>query len=180
MSSVVPIALAVAGTASVLAGLVSLRRRARDRELGELVAVDAGPSRSLRSARYRLAGRPDAVRRRRDGSLAPIELKHRPAPRGAPYPSHVVQLEAYCLLLEEETARAPPFGILRYTDRDVRLPWDAMARRHVVELLAELRRPYDGRADPGPAKCGGCTWSGSCDASLARPAGPRHRARRTT
>lgn len=163
----VPVALAVAGAGLALAGLVSLRRRRADRALGPLEAIDAGRARTLRSARYRLVGRPDALRRARDGSLVPVELKHRPAPAGGPFRSHRVQLLAYCLLAEEETGRAPAFGLLRYRDRDVRLRWDRAARAELLAVLEEASGPYDGRADPSPGKCAGCRWSPECDASLA-------------
>lgn len=167
MNPLLPSILALAGVASLLAGATSLRRRARDRRLGELVAVDAGRPVTLRSPRYRLVGRPDLLRRRPDGSLVPVELKHRPAPSGRPFPSHVVQLGAYCLLLEESTGRPPPFGVLRYTDREVVVRWDEGTRTRVLGALDAVSGPYDGRADPSPAKCAGCVWSPSCDASLA-------------
>ncbi len=161
--------LAVLALGGLLAagGIVSLRRGRRDRRLGVLVAVDDGRSATLRSERYRLAGRPDALRRRPDGSLVPVELKHRPAPPRGPFPSHRVQLGAYCLLVEETTGRPPPFGILRYVDREVVVPWDAALRARVLATLAGATRAYDGRADPAPAKCAGCVWSPQCDASLA-------------
>lgn len=161
------VGLVAAGAAAVVAGAVSLRRRSRDRRLGVLVAADAGEPRTLRSERYRLVGRPDLLRRRPDGALVPIELKRRRAPPGGPYASHRLQLAAYCLLVEEETGRAPPFGVLRYADRSVTVPWDRAARAELFAFLDEVARPYDGRASPAPAKCAGCVWSPSCDASLA-------------
>lgn len=168
MNLSVALVLAVVGAATVLAGAGSLRHRSTERRLGELVAVDPGRAVTLRSARYHLVGRPDALRRRPDGTLVPVELKHRAAPRRGPFASHVVQLGAYCLLVEEATGRAPPFGILRYDDREVELPWDARLRAHVVTTVNAVLGPYDGRAEPSPAKCAGCPWSPSCDASLAR------------
>ncbi len=176
MIDLLPLGLLAAGLVVLFAGAVSLRRRSRDRRLGELVAADAGKPRTLRSERYRLVGRPDLLRRRPDGSLVPVELKSRPAPRDGPFASHRVQLAAYCLLVEEETGRPPPFGVLRYDDREFTIPWDGAARAEVLGLLRELRGRYDGRASPAPAKCAGCAWSPSCDASLA----DRYAARRAT
>jgi CRISPR-associated exonuclease Cas4 len=163
----VPVALAAVGLGLAVAGVAPLRRRQGDRALGSLEAIDAGRARTLRSVRYRLAGRPDALRRAPDGSLVPVELKHRPAPRRSPYRSHRIQLLAYCLLVEEETGRAPPFGVLRYRDRDVRLRWDRAARAELLSVLSEATAPYDGGADPSPGKCAGCRWAPGCDASLA-------------
>jgi CRISPR-associated exonuclease Cas4 len=159
--------LAVAGVVAVAAGALGLRRLRADRRWGALVAVDAGRPVTLRSERYRLAGRPDLVRRGPGGVLVPVELKSRPAPARGPFPSHLVQLAAYCLLIEETTGRAPPFGVLRYRDREVVVPYDTTARRRVLEARAGRIARYDGRATPSPAKCAGCPWSPSCDASLS-------------
>ncbi len=168
MIPLLPWLLLAAGVVAFAAGAVSLARGRAERRLGSLVSVDVGPSRALRSERYRLVGRPDAVRRRPDGTFVPVELKHRPYPAGGPFPSHTIQLAAYCLLLEEATGRAPAFGVLRYDDREVIVPWDAPLRRRLLALLVEVRAEYDGRADPAPAKCAGCSWSPECTASRAR------------
>lgn len=155
-------AIAVAAYAAA-----QLRRAGREARYGRLVAVDAGPGPSvpLRSERYRLAGRPDEVRARRDGRWIPVEWKTRDAPRNGPLPSHRLQLLAYCLLCEERTGLPPPYGVLRYGDgTEFRVPWNAAARRELLEVRAALDRPYDGRATPSPGKCGGCRWRSICDA----------------
>jgi len=177
---VAPLALGLAGVVATVAGAVSLRRRSADRRLGELVAIDAGRAATLRSTRYRLAGRPDVLLRAAGGTLLPVELKHRPAPAGGPFPSHLVQLGAYCLLVEEATGRSPPFGVLRYTDREVRVAWDPGLRARVVGTVARVRERYDGRADPAPGKCRRCVWSDRCDASLATDGHRSQPARRVT
>lgn len=175
MSLLVAVALALVGVVTAAAGLASLRRRSAERRSGELVAIDAGAAVTLRSERYRLVGRPDELRRRRGGAVIPVELKHRPAPRGRPFPSHLVQLGAYCLLVEEVVGRPPPHGVLRYRDGEVVVPWDRATRAAVLSALEASTAPYDGRADPSPAKCASCRWSPVCDASWtpkgsARPA----------
>jgi CRISPR-associated exonuclease Cas4 len=162
------VALLLAAGGVVGAAWASRELLARRRELavGRLVAVDLGdgPSTALSSERYRLRGRPDAIRRAPDGTLVPVEVKRRPAPPGGPYPSHLAQLWAYALLLEDATGRPPPFGILRYSDRDVRVAWDDRARGRLLEIRRELARPYDGRATPSLARCRGCRWAPICDA----------------
>jgi CRISPR-associated exonuclease Cas4 len=173
MSPLLPIALLALGLLALAVGARSLVRGRQEWQLGELAAVDAGRSATLRSGRYRLAGRPDALRRRTDGTLVPVELKRRPAPREGPFASHAVQLAAYCLLVEETTGRSPPFGVLRYADRELVVPWGPRERHRLLSVLAASRAPYDGRADPSPAKCAGCVWSPGCDASLARGGGSR-------
>jgi CRISPR-associated exonuclease Cas4 len=148
----------------VAAAARALLARRREAALGDLVAVDAGAPMTLHSARYRISGRPDLVRRLPDGRRVPIELKSRPAPPAGPRPSHRVQVEVYCLLLEESTGVSPPFGVVRYGDGvEFRVPWNARARSELLRLRAELDRPYDGRASPSAAKCARCGWRAVCD-----------------
>ena len=142
-----------------------LRRRAR--RDGALVSVDrasaSGPS--LSSSEHRLVGRPDALRRLPDGREVPIEIKHRATPRGGPTRSHRVQVAAYCLLIEDTTGRAPPYGLLRYSDGgEFRLPWDDRARAELLEVRASIALPYRGAATPSPARCARCAWRDGCDA----------------
>ncbi|HXW67016.1 MAG TPA: PD-(D/E)XK nuclease family protein [Thermoplasmata archaeon] len=159
------IGVALAGLALAITAARALAARRREAAVGALVAIDAGAALTLRSPRYRLAGRPDEIRRLPDGRLVPIELKTRDAPARGPPPSHRVQLEAYLLLIEETTGRPPPYGLLRYGDgQEFRLPWTPIARAEVVRLRAALAEPYDGRATPSPAKCARCGWREVCDA----------------
>lgn len=141
----------------------ALAARRRDRTAGQLVAVDAGRPMTLRSERYRMTGRPDAVRQLADGRLVPVEVKSRSSPPGGPTWSHVTQVRAYCLLVEETTGTVPPYGVLRYADQEFRIRWDARARSELVHVREEMLRPYDGRATPSRAKCARCPWAPACD-----------------
>jgi CRISPR-associated exonuclease Cas4 len=148
-----------------------LVRRHQESRWGSLVAIDAGRAETLRSDRYRLLGRPDLLRRSTDGRRIPIEIKRRAAPREGPFRSHVVQVWAYCLLVEEVDGRAPPFGVVRYSDREFRVPWDAAARSELLAIRRAVDAPYDGRATPSPGRCGGCRWAPGCDAAPVVPGG---------
>ena len=151
------------GVAAVAARGLLTRRR--ERSTGALVAIDAGAPVTLRSPRYRLAGRPVVLRRLGDGQVVPVERKSRTAPPHGPPPSHRAQVAAYCLLVEEATGLAPPYGVLRYGDGgEFRVPWTPDARAEVLRLRASVDRPYDGRATPSPAKCARCGWRRVCDA----------------
>jgi CRISPR-associated exonuclease Cas4 len=160
------LALIVAGVVVIGAGVGALLLRRREGHLGSLVSVDEGDRRAplLRSERYGIAGRPDEVRRLRDGRQVPVEIKSRGTPPGGPPRSHRIQVWAYCLLVEETTGVSPPFGILRYSDGgEFRLPWDRAARSELMTLRAELLQPYDGRATPSVARCRRCPWREACD-----------------
>ncbi len=123
------------------------------------------------SGRFGLRGRPDEIRQVR-GALVPVEIKSRPRPARGPFLSHQVQLQAYCLLLEEATGVPPPFGLLVYGDgSEFEVPWNAHARSEVLSLLQEIRSPYGGEADPAWSKCGACRFRANCDG--ARSVGHR-------
>lgn len=163
-SPLVGVVLLLVGLALAAWGARALSDRRREGAVGRLVAIDAGAPAVLASARYRLRGRPDALRQASDGRLVPVEVKSRRTPPSGPTRSHLVQVWAYCLLVEESTGRPPPIGLLRYADGEVRVRWDARARSELLALRAELAQPYDGRANPSPGRCARCRWVGVCDA----------------
>lgn len=163
---VAALALLAVGATIAAASLRALSLRRREASLGSLVAIDAGRPAVLVSVRHRLEGRPDALRGTPDGRLVPVEVKSRTAPRGGPARSHRVQVWAYCLLVEGTSGRSPPFGVLRYADREYRVRWDAAARDELLAIRAEVDRPYDGRATPSPGRCARCAWVDACDARV--------------
>ena len=63
-----------------------------------------------------LTGKPDYVIKHDDGSLIPVEYKSAKAPN-QPYESHIMQLAAYCALIESHFGTRPAYGIIRYSDR---------------------------------------------------------------
>ncbi len=159
------VGVAIIGLGVAAAAARGLAARRRERSLGELVAIDAGAPTTLRSVRYRLSGRPDVLRRLPDGRVVPVELKSRSAPPRGPPRSHLVQVAAYCLLIEDTSGVPPPYGILRYGDgSEYRVTWTPVAKAEVLRLRADVDRPYDGRATPSPAKCARCGWRLGCDA----------------
>lgn len=172
MIAAVVVGVLVAGAVMTAGATRALLRRRRDARFGALVQVEPDAPRTFRSERYGLAGRPDELREGRGGRLIPVEWKHRAAPWRGAFFSHTVQVWAYCLLIEEETGHAPPFGVLRYTDAQETVPWNPAARSALLAIRREALAPYDGRADPSPAKCARCAWSERCDASAVRAPPP--------
>jgi CRISPR-associated exonuclease Cas4 len=174
MSDLSPIEVAAAlgllGLLLLAIGFGSALARRRGRRYGTLRSVDLPdrPGTALRSERWRLAGRPDELRERPDGTWVPIEIKTRSTPRSGPPPSHQAQVAAYCLLVEETTGRSPPYGVIRYSDGgEFRVVWDARARAWLWSLRQALDRPYAGAATPSPGKCVGCAWRDWCDRRAA-------------
>lgn len=158
--------LALLGGILLGAGVVALVRMQRQQRAGRLLQSDlpAHPGILLRSPRLRLTGRPDEIRELPDGRRVPVEIKSRSSPSAGPPTSHQIQVAAYCLLVEEVTGRAPPFGLLRYGDgREFRIAWTPELRRTVLDVRRALDVPYDGRARPSPGRCARCPWRRSCD-----------------
>lgn len=158
---------ALAGALLLGIGGWAIARIVRARSSGALLAADDGRAApvDLVSDRLGLVGRPDEIRRLRDGRPVPVEIKSRTAPASGVFPSHRVQVEAYCALLESRDGRPPSYGVVVYRGGVQRIvPWNSEARNEVIRLLVAIRAPYDGRATPSPGKCRGCRWRDGCDA----------------
>lgn len=122
----------------------------------------------LLSHQFGLVGKPDYVIETRAG-LVPIEVK--PSRRATtPYESDLMQLAAYCLLLEETTGQPPRYGLLRYAEHTFRLPYTADLRADVLALLDEMRRDHAApdvpRSHDQAARCRGCGFFVQCDDRL--------------
>lgn len=124
---------------------------------GEIVYVDLddGKSELLVSEKYGLSGRPDHIIKR-EGVYIPVELKTGRTPRG-PLFSHIVQLGAYCLIIEDITGKRPPYGILKYPERSFEVEYTNELRDIVLTKRDELRRDLErGEAHRNHRKVGKC------------------------
>jgi CRISPR-associated exonuclease Cas4 len=116
-----------------------------------------------------LAGKPDYLVQRWNYVL-PVEVKSSPSP-AEPYPSHVLQLAAYCLLVQEEYGRRPPHGLIHYADRTFAIPYTPQLEQELRNTIDWMREDMrDGRADRNhddPARCYSCSYAAYCDQELA-------------
>ncbi len=176
--------LAVLAVLALMVGWLALRRAARIRgsaglPAGRVVYADTGdwrpPDKPLFSAAYGLTGRPDYLVQTRAG-LIPVEVKSSATP-SQPYPSHVMQLAAYCLLVEETAGQTPPHGLIQYPDAVFEIDYTPALRRELLRLLGTMRtlcsqspRRAAGRDVPrsheDPRRCAGCGYRPVCDQSL--------------
>jgi CRISPR-associated exonuclease Cas4 len=170
---------------------LAARRRSRSTGLpaGTLVYSDTGfalgklaptrindegerQERALVSRKHGLTGRPDYLVRTREG-IIPVEAKsaRRPA-SGVPYDSHLMQLAAYCLLVEDQLRVSVPFGLIRYSDGEVRVEYTQGLRETLIELLDEIREAHEAddvhRTHDQRQRCASCGFRDVCDESLAR------------
>jgi CRISPR/Cas system-associated exonuclease Cas4 (RecB family) len=158
-----PLVLLLLGLALLLAA-AWLRRRSR-LPAGAILTADTGaePGRLLRSPRHRLYGRPDYLIRR-GRRVVPVELK--PSHR-QPYDSAIMQLMAYCLLVEETYGR-PDHGLLVLRDRAVPIAYTDERRAALLDLLAAVRAapPVPPRSHDQPGRCRACAFAPVCTEAL--------------
>jgi CRISPR-associated exonuclease Cas4 len=162
-----------------LLGWVSVRRAGALRResglpAGRLVYADSSqtdwhpPAKPLYSARYRLVGKPDYLVRTRQG-LIPVEVKSTHAPE-LPYLGHLLQLAAYCLLVEATTGQAPPHGLLKYADALYEIDFTAELRAELLDTLAEMRQARlaenVSRNHDRPNSCAHCGFRQICGEAL--------------
>jgi len=155
--------------------LLWLARRGRVRSglpQGRVVYTDTGGwgrlERPLFSREFLLTGKPDYLVA--DGNdVIPVEVKSGRAP-AQPYPSHLLQLAAYCLLVEECYGRRPPYGIIKYTGRAFEVDYTPALEDELLATMDLMRTNLaDGdapRSHNEPRRCQACGYRQHCDQRL--------------
>ena len=128
----------------VLAGVVLLivlfRRAARFGSLaGSRIYQDSPtrPGELLFATSLPLCGKPDYLIQTAAG-IVPVEYKSRRSAPAVPFPSHVFQLMAYCLLVEEQYGSRPPHGVLKYQDREFTIAYTPEYEQELRRIVAEM------------------------------------------
>lgn len=175
-----PMSIAVVGLGGVvllvlaiLALAYSLRlRRESGLPSGEVLQSDTGaegtPGKPLYSATYGLAGTPDYIVQTSRG-LVPVEVKPGRT-EDEPHESHLLQVLAYCLLLEEAEGKKPAYGLLRYSNNTFKVDYNRETRAYLISVLEEMRRSATqtevGRNHENAGRCRACGYRPLCDQSL--------------
>lgn len=124
----------------------------------------------LYSAAYRLVGKPDYLVETATG-IIPIEVKSSPAP-DIPYLGHLLQVAAYCLLVEETTGVAPPHGLLKYADALYEVDFTSELRTELLSTMVEMRQDRNAenvaRSHNQPNKCFACGVRYACEEALEK------------
>lgn len=115
-----------------------------------------------------LTGKPDYLVEEGE-HLIPVEVKSA-RPPGAPYDAHILQLAAYCLLVETAFGRRPPYGILHYPNRTYAIDYTPDLENTLLALLDELRlhekRRVVHRSHQQAGRCARCGFRSLCDERL--------------
>lgn len=169
--------MAIALALVVLAVLLVLCARWLQRRsglpTGQVIYADTGAwqrnERSLFSPTYRLAGKPDYLVRQGD-AIVPVEVKSSRAP-AQPWAGHVLQLAAYCLLVEETLGARVTHGILRYADKQFVISYTPELKSALLRVLDDMRAALaagDAHRDHNDAgRCARCGLREGCDERLA-------------
>ena len=160
------LALVLAVTAYVLLARWTRRRRgALGIAEGTIVSADDSLIRAptLRSDRLGLVGRCDHLLRV-GGTYVPVEQK--PTARRLQQ-SHMLQVGALCLLVQDVYGVRPPYGVVVLADgAQERVTFSEELERGVVRTMAEMRRILATGEPPGPrwvgAKCRACGYQPVC------------------
>jgi len=138
---------------------------------GRIVYTDLDkPAEPLFSEPLRLTGKPDFIVNFK-GQYIPVEVKT--GVTDSPYRNHVLQLAAYCLLVEEKYNEIIPFGVLVYGGgRQFRIPFEAFLKRQVITIMEEMRTKLASgmiqRNHTLIAKCQYCSMRVHCSQSIVK------------
>ena len=122
----------------------------------------------LESKRLGIRGRPDYIIQR-DDSYMPVEKKTGRTPKG-PLFSHIVQLIAYCMLVEESFGPVP-YGVIEYEEKKYSIDNSDELQETVLELRDQLlhdrARDEAHRNHDRKGKCIYCSRRDVCHEQLA-------------
>jgi CRISPR-associated exonuclease Cas4 len=121
-------------------------------------------SRPLFSQQYRLTGQPDYVLTQ-GAALIPVEVKPTRRDR-EPRQGDILQLAAYCLLIEEWSGTPPPYGVLRYAETTFEIPWNDALYTELLDVLDAMRADLDTddvpRSHDDQWRCAACGFADRC------------------
>ena len=139
---------------------------------GQIIYCDTGAwqtvEKALLNREHGLVGKPDYVvhvREKGRSFTIPIEVKSAKRP-STPHAGHLLQLGAYCLLVEAIYKCTPPYGILHYADATLRIPFDQPLRKAVLAAAEQIRQDQQAsnvkRSHEEPSRCRACGYQQHC------------------
>jgi len=169
--------LLLAASTAVLGLAFLLRRHAQKRLAaldlaGEVIYSDnSSDDEVLVSHVHGLTGKPDYIRREGE-ELIPVERKSRLISAAGAYEGEILQLAAYCLLVEERFGTPVRRGQLLYRNRSMEVLFDDQLRSKILDAVFALKSAEVmsdvPRSHNSPARCRGCGFRQTCRDSLAR------------
>ena len=139
---------------------------------GDVIYSDTGAwqqvEKALINREHGLIGKPDylvQVKEKGRTFTIPVEVKSAKRPV-TPHTGHLLQLGAYCLLVEAAYQRTPPYGLLHYADATLRIPFTAELRQEVLTVAETIRRDQQAadvnRSHNELQRCRACGYQHQC------------------
>jgi CRISPR-associated exonuclease Cas4 len=117
---------------------------------------------------FNLTGKPDYMIESQN-DVVPVEVKSVQI-KGRPYDSHIYQLAAYCLLIEQTLDIRPSHGVLHYPNRDLAIDYSPDLEQGIIALVREIhaqtQRKRIDRSHHSSNRCYRCGYRAICDQSL--------------
>lgn len=141
------------------------KQQGAELENQDLVPDGEIPSITLRSDKYGLVGKPDMLMKK-GGEHIPIEIKSTYA-KERPYPSHILQLASYCLLIKEAYGVSPSYGIIRYKNKEFEISYTKELERSLLTQIKSMRASDPEKNELPPLcedtrKCRHCGYAYLC------------------
>jgi CRISPR-associated exonuclease Cas4 len=121
----------------------------------------------LTSKTYNIRGTPDYIIQL-DNEYIPVEEKSSNA-YSPPFP-HVIQITAYCMMVQDAYGIAPPYGIIKYKNAEFKIPYE----QRWIDLVVDIRQKIIDDTAKGEAhrnhyngkKCSHCNVRENCPEKL--------------
>jgi len=141
--------------------------------LGKVISADTKSwkinNAPLYDHHYKLIGKPDYIIYK-EGSIIPVEIKSSKLTMHKPYTSHLIQLIAYCYLIEQTYSFTPPYGELHYPNKQFKIFYHLKNKKFLLDTLQLIQRKKKektiNRNHNNLAKCSHCGYRSICDQSL--------------
>lgn len=135
---------------------------------GEIEYVGASrKGHELISELYGIRGKPDYIIRLNDDHI-PVEEKS--SNLLSPHFPHVIQITAYCMIVEDVYGTRPPYGIIRYRHEEFKIPYEKRWKQTVIslreKLLNDKKKNEAHRNHSNPRKCEYCSLRKICSEAL--------------
>lgn len=126
-----------------------------------------GEGKKITSNRYGIRGKPDYIIKSNEDYI-PVEEKSSDLDR--PKFSHVMQITAYCMLIEDKYGSPPPYGVLKYKKRQFKIPYEERWKNMVIkireDMIRDMKRGEAHRNHNSKNKCLHCARRDYCPEKL--------------
>tara|TARA_R100001530_G_C4291971_1_gene148266 strand:- start:233 stop:763 length:531 start_codon:yes stop_codon:yes gene_type:complete len=122
------------------------------------------PTKALFSYKTGLVGKPDYIVKQGQTHI-PVEIKK--GNHNNPFKSHIMQLIAYCYLVEEKYKTKVPYGVLIYEDYQTKIPYTETEKKELLEVMEIMRTQKEfSRNHNSINKCRICGFGSICNDNL--------------